>query len=116
MKIYSTKNGKAVYVNNEQVLISDEAAKIIELFEYQIFDNENEIDAVKISTEKFMNALPNYSIENKSEDGCTIDFLIKDSNPVACIFNDPVNDNLNDRLDKKNTEAAYNDFIGWLSI
>lgn len=41
MKIYNTKNGKAVYINNEQVIISEETAKVIENFESKVDDLNN---------------------------------------------------------------------------
>jgi len=77
MKIYNTKNGKAVYINNEQVLISDDIAKVIEHFESTIDDLNNK--SFKSSTSsQILEFAKKYTVEelNKEKDGIKMECVI----------------------------------------
>lgn len=68
-----------------------------------------------VATEKEIEAQKKVvTFEEKTGDGVTILFAIKDGNPVLAIMDDTKNGFENEWLDKENTEMAYSDFEKWL--
>lgn len=75
MKIYNTKNGKAVYINNEQVIISEETAKVIENFDVDGLNNKT---CKSSSDAQILEYAKKYKVEeiNKEKQGIKIECII----------------------------------------
>ena len=90
MKIYTTKNGKAVYINDEQIIISDATAKVIEHFQYKVDDLNNDSAYKSLSKEALLNAAKKYTVDilTAKKNGFTVKglFLMQNEEPISCII------------------------------
>ena len=114
MKIYTYKNDeKAVFINNEKVIITSDVAFKLELFANVIADLDNESAYKSMLDEDILKFSEKYQVETKEADGCRIDFLVKNKIALSAYITEDGEDM--EKLDNDNMEFAYSDFNAFLN-
>ena len=112
MKIYNTKNGKVIYINNEQIIINNETANLLE--NWGSWLNTFTPNRYKVIDSELFEVAKRASLHINEIEECKIEYLLIDGVPVVGLLTDELNDCNRYALDKENILKSFEDFKTWL--